>query len=114
MNINMIYIFFAKIFRTRRMKQFVSLFVPNDSTCILDVGGTPYNWSLISQKPKLVLLKLSAPVRRDENHTWIAADGCHLPFASQSFDIVYSNSVIEHVSNWQNQNKFAREVRRVG
>ncbi len=41
-------------------------------------------------------------------------DGCALPFADRSFDVAFSNSVIEHVGGFDKQAAFAREVRRVG
>jgi SAM-dependent methyltransferase len=41
-------------------------------------------------------------------------DGCHLPFRDKSFDIVFSNAVIEHVLGEGRQAQFAREIMRVG
>jgi hypothetical protein len=41
-------------------------------------------------------------------------DGCALEQADRSYDILFSNSVIEHVGDWERQQAFAREVRRVG
>lgn len=43
----------------------------------------------------------------------VLADGCILPFASRSFDWVFSNAVIEHVGHWERQKRFASEIRRV-
>ncbi len=37
-----------------------------------------------------------------------------MPFSDSSFDVVYCNSVIEHLGNYDDQAKLAREVRRVG
>ena len=37
-----------------------------------------------------------------------------MPFRDASFDVVFSNSVIEHVGDAASQERFAREVSRVG
>lgn len=36
-----------------------------------------------------------------------------MPFADKSFDLAFSNSVIEHVGSEENQFRFAREMMRV-
>jgi hypothetical protein len=41
-------------------------------------------------------------------------DGRQLPFRDAAFDVVFSNSVIEHVGDAASQERFAREVARVG
>ena len=50
----------------------------------------------------------------DHRITVLVGDGRNLPSADQSYDIAYSNSVIEHVGSWEEQQLFAREMRRVG
>jgi SAM-dependent methyltransferase len=35
-------------------------------------------------------------------------------YADREFDVVFSNSVIEHLGTWENQQKMASEIRRVG
>ena len=42
---------------------------------------------------------------------YVVADGCHLPFADDAFDMAFSNSVIEHVPDHE---AFSRELARVG
>jgi hypothetical protein len=46
--------------------------------------------------------------------TTIVGDGCALPYGDGAFDIVFSNSVIEHLGTAERQKKFAAELRRVG
>ena len=45
---------------------------------------------------------------------YIVADGRKLPFADASFDLVYSNAVLEHVGQEPEQRAFVQEHARVG
>src|SRR5581483_4637968 len=50
----------------------------------------------------------------DPRFSTMIGDGRSLPFENGSFDIVISNSVIEHLGEWPQQKVFAEEIRRVG
>jgi len=101
------------------MQRFVRECRITAETRVLDIGGTPDNWQLIPVSPRLVLLNMprahadlagaGRPVP-----SWVAGDGRSLPFRDASFDVVFSNSVIEHVGDAESQQRFAREVARVG
>ena len=41
-------------------------------------------------------------------------DGRQLDYRPSAFDIVFSNSVAEHLGTWADQQRFAAEIRRVG
>ena len=96
-------------FRRDRMAIFQRTFTLTARTRILDVGGTALNWSLIPARPQVTLLNLPTDGEAD-----VIGDGRYLPFRDASFDIVFSNSVIEHISTEQDQRRFAGEVRRTG
>jgi hypothetical protein len=100
-------------FRRRRMAAFARRMGITASTRVLDIGGTPDVWDLVEVKPRVTLVNMP---RAGEAMTaqWVAADGCALPFRDGAFDVVFSNSVIEHVGNIDRQRRFAAEVRRVG
>ena len=105
----------ARRFRRRRMQRFVREFSIGPDTRVLDVGGTPDDWQFAPVQPRLVLLNMPR-VRADLAGAaqWVAGDARALPFGDRSFDIVFSNSVIEHVGDAASQRRFAREVARVG
>jgi methyltransferase family protein len=102
-------------FRARRMRDFINRFGVTEQTRILDVGGTPVNWLLAGVRPRVTLLNMPRGQERGERgFTFVSGDGCQLPFRDQSFEIVFSNSVIEHVGTPDQQRRFAQEIQRVG
>jgi len=97
------------------MRRFARDFGVTNETRILDVGGTPFNWLLLNVRPRITIVNMPrAREAFDEHFTCVFADGRALPFADHSFDIVFSNSVIEHVGNGESQRQFAEEITRVG
>jgi hypothetical protein len=102
-------------FRTQRLRLFERTFAISESTRILDVGGSPEIWSYSKLKPQLTILNMpSALLPHAGACNLVAADGRLLPFPDHAFDIVFSNSVIEHVGTRDDQHRFAHEVARVG
>lgn len=97
------------------MARFAREFALTTETTILDVGGAPETWELLDIRPRVTLL--NTPRTREElaaAESWVAGDGRMLPFRDASFDIVFTNSVIEHVGDCESQGRFAAEVMRVG
>lgn len=104
-------------FRKRRMNKFIKLLHPTPKSTILDVGGTPFNWRLVKGIEKVTLLNLTIPENVDSDsrrYSFVEGDGTDLKYPDSSFDILFSNSVIEHLSTHENQKKFAAEAGRVG
>ena len=103
-------------FRKRRMDRFQRLLRLDPATRIIDIGGTFGNWKYVQVTPRITLLNLDpnhATRAYPENVRYHAGNALDLPFNDGDFDIVFSNSVIEHVSTWENQTRFAEEARRV-
>ena len=99
------------------MARMVATFGPDEPALVLDVGGSPFNWSLCALRSPVVLLNVERP--RDAK-AWperlrpLVASGTRLPCGDGAVDLVFSNSVIEHVGDAAAQQRFARELRRVG
>lgn len=102
-------------FRRRRMREFMSEFEPGPGMRVLDVGGTASMWKLAQRGAQVILLNMPREAEAFEPGFWtVAGDACALPFRDHSVDVVFSNSVIEHVGSQERQQQFAAEVRRVG
>jgi hypothetical protein len=107
----------SPLFRRRRMRLFASELTPTADTTILDVGGHPETWRYVPTSSRVTVLNtyvIDMPRDHAGTLTTVIGDGCQLTFADQAFDIVFSNSVIEHVGTFDQQQAFARECRRVG
>lgn len=116
MNVHRVYDLLIRGFRRRRMNRFADMFRPGPDTAVLDVGGTPYNWEQIGARFPITLLNTER-LEADglgAHYTLIQGSGKQLGFADRSFDIAFSNSVIEHVGSLDAQRAFAEELRRVG
>ena len=102
-------------FRKRRMERFAREFGIGGKELVLDIGGTPECWGLLDVPPKVVLLNLPQSIEEQAGAEMrVAGDGRRLPFRDGAFDVVFSNSAIEHVGNRESQESFAREAARVG
>jgi hypothetical protein len=103
-------------FRERRLRRLHALLGRLDT--VLDVGGYPWCWNdPLVPRERITLLNLE--IRPDiraaaQGFQLQQGDGCALPYADRAFDLLFSNSVIEHVGSWERQQEFAREARRVG
>lgn len=86
---------------------------------VLDLGGQSEIWSHVATPLDITIVNLPGePVNLPEasQHRFkaIAGDATSLPqLADNSFDLVFSNSVIEHVGDIDKRSAFAAEVRRL-
>lgn len=110
-------------FRTKRFNQFLTMvdaILARQGICrIIDLGGTPTYWAAFAQElqrrdVRITVVNLLPQVSDSPQITSIVGDATDLAdCASMSFDIVHSNSVIEHVGSWARMEAFAHEVRRL-
>ena len=84
---------------------------------MLDLGGYPYHWRGTGIPSPVLCANIDVPPGMEQfgpQFKIIKADATRLDFPDNSFEVVYSNSVIEHLGSWDKQQAFAREARRVG
>ncbi len=110
-------------FRSNRFKFFENLVYKNFENQfpirILDIGGMAYFWKdkelLKKGLVKVTLLNLEKEETDIPGLHAVSGDATNLSeFKDKSFDLVFSNSVIEHLYTWENQEKMAKEIIRVG
>ena len=111
-------------FRRARARRIVDLIVEihaERGNCrILDLGGEPAYWGLFDRQMldasgvHVTLVNPQAFSVDDPMFDAVTGDACALPqWADGSFDLVHSNSVVEHVGDWPRMEAFAGEVRRL-
>jgi hypothetical protein len=117
----------SNTFRAKRFKIFIEMvnrhLGSNQECRILDIGGTKEYWSLFSEQLQNLPVQLTVvnlglkPSRTAVGSFSIetgVGDGTSLPmYPDNAFDIVHSNSVIEHVGLWPRMKQMAAEVRRL-
>lgn len=114
----------AHSLRIKRFKIFEDIIKDKKNISILDVGGTYDFWMKmnsqeIDAKITIMNLTVDAAGHKPENFPFeseqIIGDARDMAmFSNKEFDMVFSNSVIEHVGNFQDQKSMAEEVQRVG
>lgn len=100
--------------RERRYARYLRTMKPQPGERLLDVGCGG-GWSLAGLDPSALVTGVDRVLQGDFSHpnqTFVAADAWDLPFQDKSFDIGYSNSLIEHLPIARRA-AFADELRRV-
>jgi hypothetical protein len=119
--------YISSLARRRRMQSFMQLMEIKPGTRVLDLGGRPQIWENVAVPLDVTMLNLPGAIPSAELdairspgvnlHSFhhIEGDACNVrQFPDSSFDLVFSNSVIEHVGPEDKQEQFAREVLRLG
>ena len=105
--------------RKRRMDEFLNRMNIKGGERIIDLGGTPAYWQNCPIPVEVWILNLpgenpAAPEDTIHSIHMIEGDACNVEaYGDQTFDITFSNSVIEHVGDKVKQAEMAREVQRL-
>jgi len=95
--------------RFRIINRIIANIIEENGRCrILDVGGTDSYWNLNEafieanrSKLKIILVNLGEHGRQDDLYEYRSNDATsHATYRNIDFDMIHSNSVIEHVGSW--------------
>jgi len=113
----------AHKFRMKRFllfeKTFEEILNSPKEIIILDIGGLEIFWENMGidkyHNVHILLLNLTKEPTTNANIESIPGDACDMKeFSDKQFEIVFSNSVIEHVGDFSRQLSMANEIQRVG
>ena len=100
--------------RSRRWEWFGKTFTGIESMSVIDLGGTAEAWRRAPVRPASLHI-INLEQEASEVPTWIhidRADACKLPahISSRRYNLVFSNSVIEHVGGHSQRQRFADTI----
>lgn len=103
----------SQLFQERRFRRFCrELEVQPSQTRLLDLGGYAWTWQQRRWEGMVCCVNLDRDLASiPPNIHAVLADAQALPFPDRSFDVVYCNSLLEHVAD---PGRLAREILRVG
>jgi len=108
--------------RARYIRDLIDAIHAEKGSCsILDIGGIEDYWNVVgieylnskNVRIELINMEKHPPPRDTSIFSVQRGDGCSLPYHDNSFDLVHSNSVIEHVGDWTHKVAFSTECRRI-
>lgn len=96
--------------RARRWEMMYERFPDFGSMRVLDLGGIVANWERAPVRPRSVtILNLEPEGRGNDWIDTVTGDACDPPeqLRRESFDLVYSNSTLEHLGGYYQRRRFA-------
>ena len=115
------------ISRARKLALFNQIINPKAEMKLLDVGAQinpnsqnehqlidTYPWKRNFSVVNISEVHVSAIRKRYPEVEAVVCDACKLPWPDKSFDVVFSNAVIEHLGSFKRQKTMASEIMRVG
>ena len=105
----------SKHFRRRRWTELNRRFTDLADMRVIDLGGYYWNWVSAPVRPKSVVVVNLDGRRFADEPSWVesvTADACDLPVEvfDRPFDLVYSNSLLEHVGGYSRRKAIADAV----
>ncbi|RBP51687.1 hypothetical protein [Arenicella xantha] len=119
---------YASKFRRRRMEKLASLIEIKklQGVSVLDIGGTKNFWEMnLEYLPKGAISEIDIVNLPPQDNAEFDLNGVMLrfyggdaldeaSFRKQNYDLVHSNSVIEHVGNLSSQKRMSESIQRLG
>jgi hypothetical protein len=104
--------------RLRRWEMLRNAFPEIEKLSVLDLGGTVETWHRAPVRPaRVTVLNLDEPGESDDGRIVpVTGDACHADEVlaaagvDTSYDLVFSNSLIEHVGGHARRSELARQV----
>lgn len=110
--------------RVEAVSRIIRSYLERNGTCtVLDLGGTSGFWHTWRdhfdfERTKVTCVNVDTAHEAATDFSGVTTrygDATDLrEYADKSFDVVFSNSVVEHVGDWSKMKAFANEAKRVG